>query len=55
MTPRQLFEPWVREWVLPGREQTPEDSGHLTVLLGSEEAKNIPGRASAVDGAIVMH
>jgi 2-hydroxycyclohexanecarboxyl-CoA dehydrogenase len=38
-----------------GREQTPEDIGHLAVFLASEQAKNITGQAINVDGGIVMH
>jgi NAD(P)-dependent dehydrogenase (short-subunit alcohol dehydrogenase family) len=55
MTPRQIFEQRVKEWVPMGREQTPEDIGHLAVFLASEEAKNITGQAINVDGGIVMH
>lgn len=55
MTPRQVFEQRVQEWVPLGREQTPEDIGHLAVFLASEEAKNITGQAINVDGGIVMH
>ena len=42
-------------WVPLGRERTPADIGHLTVLPGSEEAKNITGQAIDVDDGIVMH
>ncbi len=55
MTPRQLFEPRVGVWVPLGRERTPADIRRLTVLLGSEEAKNITGQAIDVDDGIVMH
>jgi NAD(P)-dependent dehydrogenase (short-subunit alcohol dehydrogenase family) len=55
MTPRQVFEQRVKEWVPMGREQTPEDIGHLAVFLASEEARNITGQAINVDGGIVMH
>ncbi len=55
LTPRQMFERRVVEWVPLKREQTPEDIGHAVVFLASEEARNITGQALMVDGGIVMH
>ncbi len=55
LTPRQMFERRVAEWVPLKREQTPEDIGHAVVFLASEEARNITGQALMVDGGIVMH
>jgi NAD(P)-dependent dehydrogenase (short-subunit alcohol dehydrogenase family) len=55
LTPRQMFERRVAEWVPLKREQTPEDIGHAAVFLASEEARNITGQALMVDGGIVMH
>lgn len=55
LTPRQMFEKRVAEWVPLKREQTPEDIGHAAVFLASEEARNITGQALMVDGGVVMH
>ncbi|GIX48905.1 MAG: oxidoreductase [Candidatus Tectimicrobiota bacterium] len=55
LTPRQIFEKRVQEWVPLQREQTPEDIGHAVVFLASEEARNITGHALNVDGGIYMH
>jgi meso-butanediol dehydrogenase / (S,S)-butanediol dehydrogenase / diacetyl reductase len=54
LTPRQMFEKRVEEWVPLKREQTPEDIGHAVVFLVSEEARNITGQALMVDGGVVM-
>ncbi len=54
LTPRQMFERRVQEWIPMRREQTPEDIGHAVVFLASEEARNITGQALMVDGGIVM-
>ncbi len=54
LTPRQMFEKRVEEWVPLKREQTPEDIGHAAVFLVSEEARNITGQALMVDGGVVM-
>ena len=40
LTPRQMFERRVQEWIPLRREQTPEDIGHVAVFLASEEARN---------------
>ncbi len=55
LTPRQMFEKRVEEWVPLKREQTPEDIGSAAVFLASEEARNITGQALMVDGGVVMH
>jgi NAD(P)-dependent dehydrogenase (short-subunit alcohol dehydrogenase family) len=55
LTPRQMFERRVAEWVPLRREQTPEDIASAAVFLASEEARNITGQALMVDGGIVMH
>lgn len=55
LTPRQMFDKRVEEWVPLKREQTPEDIGHAAVFLASDEARNITGQALMVDGGIVMH
>jgi NAD(P)-dependent dehydrogenase (short-subunit alcohol dehydrogenase family) len=54
LTPRQMFERRVEEWIPLRREQTPEDIGHAAVFLASEEARNITGQALMVDGGAVM-
>ncbi|MBI4572835.1 MAG: glucose 1-dehydrogenase [candidate division NC10 bacterium] len=54
LTPRQMFEKRVEEWIPLKREQTPEDIGHAAVFLASEEARNITGQALMVDGGVVM-
>ena len=54
LTPRQMFERRVEEWIPLKREQTPEDIGHAAVFLVSEEARNITGQALMVDGGACM-
>ena len=54
LTPRQMFERRVQEWIPLRREQTPEDIGHAAVFLASEQACNITGQALMVDGGAVM-
>lgn len=54
LTPRQMFERRVQEWIPLRREQTPEDIGHAAVFLASEEARNITGQVLMVDGGAVM-
>ncbi len=54
LTPRQMFERRVEEWIPLKREQTPEDIAHAAVFLASEEARNITGQALMVDGGVVM-
>jgi NAD(P)-dependent dehydrogenase (short-subunit alcohol dehydrogenase family) len=54
LTPRQMFEKRVQEWIPMKREQTPEDIGHAAVFLASDEARNITGQALMVDGGVVM-
>jgi NAD(P)-dependent dehydrogenase (short-subunit alcohol dehydrogenase family) len=55
MTGRQVFEQRVKALVPLGREQTPEDIGHMAAFLASDEAKNITGQAINVDGGTVMY
>jgi NAD(P)-dependent dehydrogenase (short-subunit alcohol dehydrogenase family) len=54
LTPRQMFEKRVAEWIPMKREQTPEDIGHAAAFLASDEARNITGQALMVDGGAVM-
>jgi NAD(P)-dependent dehydrogenase (short-subunit alcohol dehydrogenase family) len=55
LSPRQIFEKRVQEWVPLKREQTPEDIGHAAVFLASEESRSITGHSLNVDGGIYMH
>ena len=55
LTPRQMFERRVQEWIPLRREQTPEDIGEATVFLVSEAARNITGQTLMVDGGAFMH
>ncbi len=54
LTPRQMFDKRVEEWIPLKREQTPEDVGAVAVFLASEEARNITGQALMVDGGAHM-
>jgi len=54
LTPREMFERRVAEWIPMKREQTPEDVANAVVFLASEEARNITGQALMVDGGVVM-
>ena len=54
LTPREMFERRVQEWIPMKREQTPEDIGHAAVFLASDESRNITGQALMVDGGILM-
>jgi meso-butanediol dehydrogenase / (S,S)-butanediol dehydrogenase / diacetyl reductase len=55
LTPRQMFDKRVEEWIPLKREQTPEDIGEATVFLVSEAARNITGQTLVVDGGAYMH
>ncbi len=52
--PREIFLEVVKNGVPLGREQTPEDIGHLAVFLSSDDARNITGQAISVDGGITL-
>lgn len=54
LTPRQMFDKRVEEWIPLKREQTPEDIGEATVFLVSEAARNITGQTLVVDGGAWM-
>jgi meso-butanediol dehydrogenase/(S,S)-butanediol dehydrogenase/diacetyl reductase len=54
LTPREMFERRVQEWIPMKREQTPEDIGYAAVFLASDEARNITGQALMVDGGVAM-
>jgi NAD(P)-dependent dehydrogenase (short-subunit alcohol dehydrogenase family) len=51
---RQVFQEVVKRGVPLGREQTPEDIGHLVAFLASDAARNITGQWIAVDGGITL-
>jgi NAD(P)-dependent dehydrogenase (short-subunit alcohol dehydrogenase family) len=51
---RGVFLEVVKRGVPLGREQTPEDIGHLTAFLASDGARNITGQWIAVDGGITL-
>ena len=52
--PRAIFLDVVKRGVPLGREQTPEDIGHLAAFLASDVAHNITGQAISVDGGITL-
>jgi NAD(P)-dependent dehydrogenase (short-subunit alcohol dehydrogenase family) len=52
--PREIFLEVVKRGVPLGREQTPEDIGHLAAFLASDAARNITGQWIAVDGGITL-
>ena len=51
---RGVFLEIVKRGVPLGREQTPEDIGHLAAFLASDVARNITGQWIAVDGGITL-
>lgn len=53
--PRDIFLDVVRRNTPLGREQTPEDIGHLVAFLGSDLAANITGQEIKVDGGITLN
>ena len=55
LTPRQMFDKRIEEWIPLKREQTPEDIGEAAVFLVSEAARNITGQTLMVDGGAYMH
>ena len=55
LTPRQMFDRRIEEWIPLKREQTPEDIGEAAVFLVSEAARNITGQTLMVDGGAYMH
>ncbi|MBI4536608.1 MAG: SDR family oxidoreductase [candidate division NC10 bacterium] len=54
LTPREMFERRVQEWIPLRREQTPEDIGDAVAFLASDAARNITGQALMVDGGACM-
>ncbi|WP_322796308.1 SDR family NAD(P)-dependent oxidoreductase [Tepidiforma sp.] len=54
LSPREVFLAVVKNGVPLGREQTPEDIGHLAAFLASPAARNITGQVISVDGGITL-
>jgi NAD(P)-dependent dehydrogenase (short-subunit alcohol dehydrogenase family) len=54
LSPRDIFVEIVKRGVPMGREQVPEDIGHLAAFLASDAARNITGQWIAVDGGITL-
>jgi len=54
LEPYQVFLEVVKRGVPLGREQTPEDIGHLAAFLASDAARNVTGQWIAVDGGITL-
>lgn len=55
LSPRQVFEEFVRQRIPLGREQTPEDIGYMAAFLASDYARNITGQAINVSGGWFMN
>ncbi|MCK9284642.1 MAG: SDR family oxidoreductase [Rhodocyclaceae bacterium] len=55
MAPRDIFLDVVRRNTPMGREQTPEDIGHLVAFLAGDGAANITGQEIKVDGGITLN
>jgi NAD(P)-dependent dehydrogenase (short-subunit alcohol dehydrogenase family) len=54
LTPREVFDQTVATRTPLGREQQPEDIGHLAAFLASDYAQNITGQAINVNGGSRM-
>jgi meso-butanediol dehydrogenase/(S,S)-butanediol dehydrogenase/diacetyl reductase len=52
--PRDVFDAFVQSAVPLGREQTPDDVGHMAVYLASEESKNVTGQGLLLAGGAWM-
>jgi NAD(P)-dependent dehydrogenase (short-subunit alcohol dehydrogenase family) len=55
LSQREIFDRMVKERIPLGREQAPEDVGHLAAFLASDYAKNITGQAINVSGGSHMN
>lgn len=53
-TARQIFDDVIRNSVPLGREQTPDDVGHMVVFFCSDKGKNITGQALTIDGGATL-
>jgi len=50
LTPRRVYEKWIRDRCPLGRPQTPEDIGKAAAFFASEDSMNITGQALNVNG-----
>jgi len=55
LSPRDIFDRIVKQRAPLGREQTPEDIGHLAAFLASDYAINITGQTINVSGGSHMN
>ena len=55
LSPREAFEKIVEERIPLGREQTPDDIGHLAAFLASDASQNITGQSINVNGGSRMN
>ena len=55
MTPREVFDRYVKRRIPLGREQTPEDIGNAVAFLASDYAENITGQALNISGGSHMN
>ena len=55
LSPREAFEKIVKERIPLGREQTPDDIGHLAAFLASDASRNITGQSINVNGGSRMN
>ncbi len=55
LTPREVFLDVVNKNTPMGREQMPEDIGHLAAFLAGSGAANITGQEIGVDGGILLN
>ena len=54
LRPREAFEKIVQDRIPLGREQTPDDIGHLAAFLASDVSLNITGQSINVNGGSRM-
>ncbi len=52
--PRDVFDAFVQGAVPLGREQTPDDVGHMAVYLASDESQNVTGQGLMLAGGAWM-
>jgi NAD(P)-dependent dehydrogenase (short-subunit alcohol dehydrogenase family) len=53
-SPREVFDAFVKSAVPLGREQTPDDVGHMAVYLASDESRNVTGQGLMLAGGAWM-
>ena len=51
---RRVFDEYVEATVPLGREQTPDDVGHMALYLASDESRNVTGQGMVVAGGAWM-